>query len=153
MSKLFADKKSTNPIAQKSKAPLVHDLLAKIMDRNKKKLPEGMPTKVYDAAYWWMDLQEPPDDRLEQVVKIADGKNGSGWITPYHDRVAYTLRIFLGLDAVQQAFIIHHSKQKIYWRGDGIKLYSIICREHEKMLQAPGKYIGNAKQMLKAFQG
>lgn len=111
---------------------------------------EIIPDRPLDAATWWIDHQEPPDESKERPEKTYDRRgNFSGWRTPYHDRVYSNFRLFLALNEAHKAYIIHHIEAGFPWRGDPIPLYTAMVEEHFKMQEDPTPYVETAEQVRK----
>jgi len=111
-----------------------------------------VPDNPYDGANWWIALQEPADeyrDRPEQVTNRSGDK--TGWITPYHDRVANNLKIFLALTEVHKAFVVAKIKSGIPYRGDDIEMFKMVCAESEKMKANSEIYISSAKVAARGY--
>lgn len=129
-----------------SAPPKVQDVLAGIFEKAKQSTI--IPGRPYDAAWWWIDHQEPPNEFTERVEQVSD----SAWKTPYIDRIAGTLRIFLGMGDPQQAFIVSQIKQGTPWRGDSIEMYKSICSETSRMKEDKAAYIANASGALQELR-
>jgi len=109
---------------------------------------EYMPAKPLEAATWWVDHQDPWNKIQERPERQNDKRgNFSGWLTPYHDRVAATLKIFLELSEPEKCFVVENIERGIPWRGDPIYLYKAIIEEHEKMAQDIDGYKGVAEKI------
>jgi len=107
--------------------------------KNRRK-PKMMPSTVREAAQYWIDHQEPPNDYKEAVTE--NHKNGTltGYDTPYHDRLARTLRSFLGLRSIYQAVVIDAAERGIYWRGEDMDIFPKIIIESDEMAKDPDGY-------------
>lgn len=114
-------------------------ILKRHSEKNRRK-PKMMPGTTREAAQYWIDHQEPPNDFKEAVTE--NFKNGvlTGYDTPYHDRLARTLRSFLWLKAVHQAYVIDAAERKIWWRGDDMDMFPMIVKETDEMLKDPAAY-------------
>ena len=123
---------------------VLHDILAK-----RKSIPGCMPQRPYDAAHWWIAHQEEP--HAVRDVPWPMKKNGEtvGWNTPYHDRLSYTLRVFLGLTEPQRVYVIAGIESGVPWRGDSITMHALIWEQHQEMQKDKNGYIENAKKVAK----
>ena len=116
-------------------------------DSNRRR-PKMFPSAVREAAQYWLDHQEPPDDYREGVREIRSNGTLIAYETPYHDRVARTLKKFLALKELHQVYIIEAIEAGTPWRGDEIWSFKDIVREAEKMRQDPKAYIEKGRRML-----
>lgn len=125
--------------------PKAVDVLAAIFEKHKKR-SDVIPPRPFDAAYWWMDHQEPAKEDTERVESVTDKNGHVSWRTPYIDRIANTLRTFLILNPVQQAFVIEQIHQGYPWRGDVIAFYKMVITETDRFRVDPETYkqIGRA---------
>lgn len=111
---------------------------------------EHIPLQPLEAARWWIDRQEAPNEWAERPERTYDKRgNFSGWRTPYHDRVASNFRLFLALNEPQKAFVLDHIEQGIPWRGDSIERFKLIVAEHFKMMENPEEYLAKAQKIHK----
>lgn len=136
------------------KPPVVNEILIRILKSwyDKGKRSAHIPDSLFDAAQWWINLQEPADeyrDRPEPQVN-KDGEQ-TGWLTPYHDRLAYNLRKFLGMSDTHKAFIIDRIRAGIPYRGDDIDFYKLVCDQELEMVKDPGAYIQKAIGAMRTF--
>lgn len=122
--------------------------------RRSRKLPQVMPQEPYSAATWWMNHQEKPISTFAEAPEPIHDKDGnlSGWRTPYTDRLIYNLRVFLGMNTKQQAWIVKHIENGIPWRGDSILMYAKIIEHHGEMLKDKDAFISNAKKLARSYQ-
>ena len=130
--------------------PQTVDVLADIFKQAKP--CDHYPGRPYDAAHWWIEHQQPPNEFTERVEKVVNGDKVT-WRTPYTDRVAGTLRKFLGLSSPQQAYVVAQIEAGIPWRGDDIQSFTGIVAESQKMKQNREGYISKASSILSNFQG
>lgn len=131
--------------------PKAQDVLAGIFEKHRKK-SDIIPPRPYDAAHWWMDHQEPPKEPGERMEQITTSGGKTGWRTPYIDRVVASLRVFLGFNDPQRAFVIDKVKRGIPWRGDSIQSFAKICEETEKMDNGREGYISAAEQTFEQLR-
>ena len=131
-----------------SAPPKVVDVLAKILQR---RTSQHIPPRPYDAAHWWVDHQEPPNEHTERVERVTDKNGKTAWKTPYIDRVAMTLKVFLDLGEPQKAFVIEKIEQGTPWRGDDMKMFIKICEASKEMAKDRNGYICAALSALKKF--
>jgi len=129
-------------------------VLMKILTRHTdkgKRRPKMFPGTVREAAQYWIEHQETPDDYKEGVTKII--KNGEliGYETPYHDRLERTLRKFLTLSPLHQAFVIDSVDKGVPWRGDEIHIYTNIVKEGFKFLADPEAYKDKHAAIMQGF--
>lgn len=124
---------------ESGKCPTPEEVIAHYLANSKRRVPTGMPTDGFQAARWWMAHQAPADNFTEAAT--PPGTKGGTWVTPYHDRLMYTLRRFLKLKAVQQVYVIEHINKGIPWKGDEITFYTTIVDETAKMHEDKEKYI------------
>jgi len=128
------------------KPPLPEERLVQILQVRKSKT---LPISPLDAAHFWMDHQEQPDEYSDRIEKIViDGKQG--WKTPYHDRIAHNLNLFLSLPDVHQFFVLENCK-RVPWRGDSIDFYVDVIDEEKIMRQNPDEYRASAKTILRSM--
>jgi len=125
--------------------PTPVDTLAQVMAGSSRRRPKMFPIDNRDAAIFWINHQEKRDDYAEAATR-----EGATWKTPYHDRLTRTLRIFLGLNDLHQAFVIEYTKT-IPWRGDDIDLYQIVVKETQLMAGDPNGYIQKTLKAMKDF--
>lgn len=134
--------------------PTVNEALAKIFKSwyIRRHSSAHVPTEIYDAVTWWIDFQEPADEDKDRPQKMTNKKGTISWITPYHDRVSYNLRMFLGMSEFQKAFIIDRIRAGIPYRGDDFEFYKMVVKQAEIMVKDPDNYIGHASEILEAFK-
>ena len=128
--------------------PQIVEEMIKILGKQRR-LPACMPQIKHDAAKWFIAHQEPADEYRDKPERV-ETKDGSGWKTPYIDRLVSNLRIFLNYTETEQYFISEHIAEGIPWRGDSIKFYSMIIDEHRLMQEDKPKYIDRAVRKMKA---
>jgi len=131
--------------------PKAVDVLAGIFEKYRKH-SNIIPARPFDAAYWWMDHQEPAREDTERVESVTDKNGKVGWRTPYIDRVASSLRIFLSFNPQQQIFVTEKIDQGIPWRGDDIGMFQMICTESLNMAQDKPAYIQKASAIFQNFR-
>ena len=132
---------NSEKVFSETKPPKAVDILSMIFDKYRKR-SEIIPLRPYDAAHWWMDHQEPANEMTERVERVVDKTGKVGWQTPYIDRIAATLRIFLSMNPAQQIFIIEKVQHGIPWRGDSMAFYLEVIRQtdiRDKYVEALGR--------------
>ena len=107
-------------------------ILKRHSDKGRRK-PKMFPATVLTAAQYWMSHQEPPDDYREGVTEIRKNDQLVGYETPYHNRLARTLRAFLSLKHIHQVAVIDAAERKIYWRGEDMDFFPKYVKEAEEM--------------------
>ena len=120
------DQKASEP----DRPPTPEEVLEPILKRAKYK-PKLMPADPFQAARWFMGMIEKHDDFAEPCIRVKPGV----WDTPYHDRLAARLRVFLRLKHIHQLYIYENVQRGIPWRGDPIPDYKRIVDEHDRMLR------------------
>ena len=133
-----------------NRPPDLIDVLSRLMMRAKHK-PRMFPSDPRAAASYWINHQEKACEHTEAVEKITQSDK-TCWKTPYHDRLAGTLKIFLMLKGPQQVFVIEHIDAGIPWRGDSIEMYNSIIVETRKMQGNPEAYIQGAFKAMREFK-
>ena len=103
--------------------PTPESVLMEILDGNQFK-PSMFPRDNFEAAQFWIDHQEPANKYSERVERSKDG-----WKTPYHDRLALNLKIFLVQTHINKVYILEHCK-RVPWRGDKMDLYKNVVNQH-----------------------
>jgi hypothetical protein len=142
--------KKQEKIAYESKPPNLIETLASIIGRARIK-PKMFPTDYRGGAQFWIDRQEPANEYAEKVEKREE--NGkSFWTTPYYDRVAGNLKLFLAMTPMEQMFIIDGIESGVPWRGDSIEMYKMITVETQRMLLDRPAYIEEALVKMKNFR-
>ena len=131
---------------------VLQKILRNHSDKNRRR-PKMFPNTVREAAQYWLDHQAPPDDHKEAVKEIRVNGDLVAYETPYHDRVARTLKKFLALKEIHQEFIIEAIENGCPWRGDEIWSYKDIVRESEIMHRDPKAYIEKGHQILEKGVG
>ena len=132
--------------------PTPEQAIQQFLKYTKQRVPKGFPADPYQGAKWWIAHQSIPD-RFAEPATPPTTKGGT-WGTPYHDRLVYTLRRFLGMKSVFQVYIIEYIEKGVPWKGEDIGLYRTICEEWEKMGNDKQKYIDEGfKAMHKAVKG
>lgn len=111
------------------------DVLTAILEQLKespkqRKWPQCMPHDPAEAARWWMGIVEPPKDYEKPRRKKAESTT---WVTPYTDRVVYTLVKFFKLTTEEQETVVSCREDKVYWRGDDIDLLMRVYDETMEM--------------------
>lgn len=94
------------------------------------KRPTGMPVGPRDAARW---MREHVLDHHHKEESPRRSKSGESWIWPYLDRCVMHLRIFMGLPADQQAYILAAREDGVMWRGDDFDLFRRVYDETMRM--------------------
>ena len=137
--------------------PKVEDVLAEIASRwlsstFVRKADQRIPTNPQDLATWWIKNQSQPHERFDKPTQQSKRDGGVFWKTPYIDRVAHTLKVFLTLENGFQGLIIAAAEDGIFWRGDSREFFISLIAEHSKMrnntnyrqevLQKLRKYLG-----------
>ncbi len=135
-----------------SKPPRVVDVLQAILARRRFKSKQ-MPHNDFEAAHWWVRQQEKPDEDSDKPQPIEKEGVIIGWQTPYHDRLASTLRKFLVLSEPQKAYVIEGIESGVPWRGEDIRLYRSIRHEHGVMMQDPARYVAEAGKAFSKLGG
>lgn len=129
----------------------VTEVLSRIFGNARKS--DVIPPRPVDAAHWWIAHQEPANEKTERVEQVTTRAGETGWRTPYIDRVSYTAKVFLSLDAPHQAFVIDKIERGIPWRGDDIRMFLMICEQHELMQRDRNAYVCNASAVLSEVKG
>jgi len=127
-------------------------VLIKILKRHSetgRHKPKMFPVTVLAAAQYWMSHQEPPDDYKEGVTEIFKNAVLVGYNTPYHDRLARTLKKFLRQNDIFQALIIDAAERKIYWRGDDMDMFAKIIKEADIMAKDPEAYRERHSELIR----
>ncbi len=133
-----------------NKPPTVNEVLIRVLNKSRVKSAH-VPVNNFEAAQWWIDIQEPADEWRDRPEATSDPKGETvGWKTPYHDRLAYNLRKFLTLPETEKAFVLHHGKNGVPYRGDDINMFKMICAESAKMKDNP-EYIDNVKRVARGY--
>jgi len=126
--------------------PTPVDTLAKLMASSSRRRPKMFPADNREAAIFWINHQEPKDDYTEAATK-----EGNSWKTPYHDRLARTLRIFLAMNDLHQTFVIQYTKT-IPWRGEDHDYYHLVVKENQRMQGDPHSNSEKARKAMKNFK-
>lgn len=135
-----------------NRCPTPEEVISEFLSQTKLRVPKGMPSDGFQAARWWMARQAPADQFSEAATPPR--VKGSDWVTPYHDRLMYTLKKFLRLKSIQQVYIIEHIERGIPWKGDEIGHYQLVVEESAKMAENKEQYIEDGfKKMHKVLQG
>ena len=137
--------------------PKVEDILAEIASRwlssnLVRKADQRIPTNPQDLATWWIKNQSQPHERFDRPRQDSKRDGGVFWKTPYIDRVAHTLKVFLTLDKGFQGLIIAAAEDGIFWRGDSREFFISLIAEHSEMKNNPG-YRQEAIQKMRAYLG
>ena len=142
--------KKDEPAYLNDKPPeALHKITIMIVDI-KMRMPNFMPQRPEEAAQWWIAHQEPMSKQeWPRRVNVA-GKEGTRWLTPYIDRLSYTLMLFLNLKPIDQKFIIGAFEDGIHWRGDDMDFFSSVCDENMKMQKDKPAYISQAKTIARS---
>lgn len=148
---MFEQKQVQRSSIDSSRPPQAVDVLAGILERNRKR-SNHVPANIYDAAHWWLAHQEPANEITERVERQTDKDGRVSWKTPYIDRVASTLRIFLGLSEPHKAFVIQKIDQGIPWRGDDMDMFLMICAQEDEMAKGKADYIQRASSIFQNFK-
>jgi len=150
---MFDKKKEAVEVS--SKPPLVNASLIKVFKswQLRKGRSAHIPANPFEAAEFWIALQEPPDEYRDRPERQID-KNGdhTGWITPYHDRLIYNLRRFLAMPDIHKAFVVDRVRKGVPYRGDDIEFYKMVCAESEKMDDDKEGYLESAFKTLRQFK-
>lgn len=128
--------------------PLITDVLVKVIEKSKKRIPGCMPARSFDAAHWWIGLQEPPHPSRDLPVPTVKDGFTKGWSTPYHDRLVMTLSIFLAMSEPHQTYIVEGIKSGVPWRGDDVNSYVMIVDQHKEMVKDRHRYVANSSAIL-----
>lgn len=137
-------KKNHDPIDHTCPTPI--EALISCMESSHRRIPKMFPADRREAAIFWINHQEKRDDYSE-----AAKKEGVVWVTPYHDRLCRTLRIFLSLNDLHQAYVIEYAKI-VPWRGDTIDFYQLAVKEEVLRLKDPKGYVEATLRSMKAFK-
>lgn len=109
----------------------------------RKTLPACMPREDDAAAWWWIGMQEPYDQRSDQPRQVPIfGKNDEYRIEyPYIKRICQTLTIFLNLPERKQQIVIAAREDGFWWRGEHedvlsngevVWQFALVLREYER---------------------
>jgi len=102
-------------------------------------LPDCFRGRRLESAQWFVDLLEPPGP-MEKTEWVTNSKDGGGWKSPYADRVISCLRIFLGMGATHQAYVVDGVQSGVPWRGDKIDMYIEIRKQTAVMNEYVAKH-------------
>ena len=130
-------------------------VLMKLLERHANKgfrKPKMFPRTLREAAQYWIDHQEEPDDYKEAVTELTKNGELTGYDTPYHDRLVRTLRIFLMLSDIHQAFVIDCVEKGMAYRGEDMRIYPEIAKQYEIMWKDPEAYKEKASQHLRRWE-
>ena len=119
-----------------NRPPVLAEVLAKILLESKKPRPPMFPANNFDAGQFWITKQEPPNENTEEVTPRKHNDKVVGWNTPYHDRVAYRLKAFLGHTRANQLFIIDMVDHGMPWRDESIEQCKVLIKLNEFKLKA-----------------
>ena len=109
-----------------------------------------LPADPFAAAKAWVNMQEPPHEYRERVEPVYDHEGEiKGFRTPYHDRLSYTLRVFLSLSEANRVYVMDGMQRGIPWRGDAPQSYANIVEETAKMRDNPRGYIQESIKAMK----
>jgi hypothetical protein len=125
--------KSSEPIDLGCPTPV--EALMAVMARSTRNKPKMFPADRREAAIFWIQHQEPAIEHAERARK-----EGTSWVTPYHDRLCRTLRIFLGFNNLHQTLVIEYAKT-VPWRGDAIDFYNIAIKQELLRQKNPKAYV------------
>lgn len=93
------------------------------------KRPEQMPLDPNEAAEWWRNILEPPDQfsaPQRYTIHGKDSENAYGFKWPYAETTTRFLKKFLHLPKPHQNTILAAREDKIFWRGDDIDFFMMV---------------------------
>lgn len=94
----------------------------------------ALPKHPQEAAKQWVHYQEPPG-RGEAPNLKTDPGGKKYWLTPFMDRLARNLHLFLCHNFENQNYIVAAAEAGIPWRGDPMTHFRLIVDEHERMTE------------------
>ena len=143
--------------APKHERPSAAGVLSKLLINHSKKgrrKPKMFPQDLDTAAQYWIAHQRAPDDYSEAMTEIRDNHEVIGYNAPYIDRLVRTLRQFLNLSDIHQAFVIDCIDRGMEYRGEDMRIYTEIAKQYEIMWKNPEAYkVGNDKILRRVRAG
>lgn len=137
-----------------NRPPSVEGVLKKIIQSwHKRHKSAHLPHNENEAVQFWINHQEPSDEKRERTEQITSKASNdvTGWRTPYIDRVARSLRVFLSMNEAQKAYVIHCIDHGAAYRGEDFTTFKLIVEQINEMRKDPEKYISIAKAIKKQF--
>lgn len=132
--------------------PSPEDMIANFLKQTKLRKPSMFPSDPREAARYWMEHQNSPDNFTEPVTPPV--KKGGEWGTPYHNRLIFTLKKFMRMKSVHQIYVIEYIEKGIAWKGDEIHFYQTVVEESAKMSENMEEYIAEGcKKMRRVLMG
>lgn len=147
---MFEDKKTRDTAP--TGPPKVIDSLTSVISQIRGHRPKMMPRDNIAAAQFWIDHQEPADERRErpEMQTSRDGK--PSWKCPYHARLIGSQRQFWAMDNLHQAWIIETIERGIPYRGDTIEQFKQVIEQAELYAKDKPAYIEKALDILANFK-
>ena len=148
----MAKYRPTEPTIETITPPDPVNVLMGVLQKSNQRKPTMFPAEPRAAATYWISHQEEADEYNERLVAIKNNQEVTGWKTPYHDRLASTLKKLHSLKPIEQVCVIEKVESGIPWRGDDMGYFVKICEEAEKMAKDKQPYIDNAFEVLKKYK-
>lgn len=98
-----------------------------------------MPHNDLEAARWWLEHQEPPDELHDRPEPISREGAIIAWRMPYQERVTASLRNFLLLSEPEKAYVVENIEAGIPWRGEPVRYYKEVIEVTRRGQNEPGK--------------
>lgn len=113
--------------------------------------PKQAPPIPISMARWWITMQEPA--QATERPRLAQGKRGSIWITPYTDRLIQNFKKFCQLTTAEQDIVIGCYEDGVYWRGDDIKQFygGVSCCIYSETMTKNEIGLGDYKPAARTF--
>lgn len=124
----------------------------------------NLPLDPNEAAAWWINTMQEPcrkweQSRLEQTrPRRQDELPKKYWVTPYIDRLKYTLKRYLTISHEEQEIVYGCAQDKVFWRGEPVSMFygsdHSVYEETLRMREmGMGDYKTEARQRVRALFG
>ena len=139
----------------RSAPPPVMDTLVTEINRIGLHRFSGVPNtgSVTEFARYWITLNEKPDERYESPREVQGiGKESTGWVCPYHNRLVNTLRVFAKMPHADRRIILAGIDDRVWWRGEPAKQFiGVIDETHRQRKIGVAVYREEAIRKLGSF--
>lgn len=139
---------------------LVHHMVAWMRKRGRTDLPAPAPSQPRDAAQWWMQkMQEPQQLGETRQLALAGMQDGQRWETGYANRCAFTFLRWADMPEVErEAVCAGVIEDRVPYRGEYFPFYrdlvdtTLKMRESGNRAEYAGRALKRARRLIDRVQ-